>query len=63
MASKAKRPRIKRTVATMTVHGLGKMNPKQRRDVVVWLRGLATGFSKEGGKYTTGRFRAGLHYV
>ena len=63
MATKTKRPRVKKTAATLTIHGPGRMSKAGRRDIANWLRRHASMLVKEGDKYTEGRFRGGFHYV
>lgn len=60
MASKIKRPKIKKTAATMTIHGPGKMSNKERVDLLAWLSNQVALVKSR--HLTVGRYRAGLRY-
>jgi hypothetical protein len=62
-AVKSVRAKPEKKVATATIHGIGRMTKRGRRDIAAWLRNLADGIEKQGEQYTDGRFRAGFRYV
>jgi len=51
-----------KSAAILTVHGLGRMNPKGRKDIAEWLRQQAKNFIKDGHLYSDGRFTARYLY-
>ena len=47
-----------KTIASLTINGIGKMTRERRRQIADWLCDLSTEVSDNGDKYTDGRFRA-----
>lgn len=59
---KAKTKAKPKRIAGLTVHGIGKMSARQRRNIAGWLRKQAREFESNGDEYTTGRYRASFNY-
>lgn len=57
-----KKPKKFKTAATLTIHGPGRMSKQGRGYIVRWLRKKADDLSKDGHRYTDGRFRARYLY-
>lgn len=50
------KPKSERSVATVSIHGAGRMTKKGRAKIASWLRMHADMLTKQGDKYTESRF-------
>jgi hypothetical protein len=52
-----------KSAAIITIHGVGDMTPKGRREIAKWLRHHADMMVAEGKNYTKGRFTGRYQYA
>jgi len=57
------RPKGAERVATLVIEGAGRLNPKQRKDVVAWLMKQAQTLENEWKNLTDGKYTAGFNYI